>query len=610
MPAVKITNKPVSTPGDQTHFLVTQPELPEGYAPTGQETEEELAELKVESLREIEMDDMVEHIQGKFAFDSEPTAESGKPVTSAGIKAALDSVDTEIGELKENLDDVNNEIFDIVSHSNIWTDPGAYRTGTGVAYTVDNHDYSFTIKANGANKGAIFYIPDFDASEHVGENVTFSAILKSKVPNGSPTVRLNALTSDFETLYGSTTYQNTLYTTNRKSETMPIPENARYIMVGLYSGSSSNVAGDTWIVSDIQVELGSTATEYHPAGDSKISKIDGLIIDIDNIDDRVTALEDNIDFPLEYNDRIFTGGRFFDVYNPYKDGGQLQLKGQLHCHATSNDGSVLSTPAQLYNNYKTKYDFMVLTDYAFTADFTRYDDLVDLNDADDDYDLIQLCKGYELKIVGDSSVKQYHMIVLNLGNIDTFATGIPPQDVIDQMTAKGGVVDFPHLTYSGYTADDMEGINVRFTEVISDSTTSESQWDALLTNGVLTFGLGVSDCHGTSKSAIESAYIEVFADNKSRMSILESILTGNFYATSGAIINSIEINNNTLEIVTNESATVVFSKEDGTVLSTVTGSRATYIFDGTEKYVRAKVTTSAGVAWTQPIFLSKPIVRL
>ena len=106
MPAVKITNKPVSTPGDQTHFLVTQPELPEGYAPTGQETEEELAELKVESLREIEMDDMVELFQSKFAFDSEPTAESNKPVTSAGIKAALDSVDSKIGELKENLSDL------------------------------------------------------------------------------------------------------------------------------------------------------------------------------------------------------------------------------------------------------------------------------------------------------------------------------------------------------------------------------------------------------------------------------------------------------------------------------------------------------------------------
>jgi hypothetical protein len=107
MPAVKITNKPIGIPGDDTHFLVTQPELPEGYTPTGQETEEELAELKVESLREIEMDDMVELFQKKFAFDSEPTAESGKPVTSAGIKTALDSVDAEIGELKEKFNDLS-----------------------------------------------------------------------------------------------------------------------------------------------------------------------------------------------------------------------------------------------------------------------------------------------------------------------------------------------------------------------------------------------------------------------------------------------------------------------------------------------------------------------
>ena len=130
MPAVKITQKPIGTPGDDTHFIVTQPELPEGYAPTGQETEEELAELKVESLREIEMDDMVELIQDKLDMDVTPTTGSSKPVTSGGIKAALDlmdedisslneditnsldSVDAEIGELKENFNDFGLSVVD------------------------------------------------------------------------------------------------------------------------------------------------------------------------------------------------------------------------------------------------------------------------------------------------------------------------------------------------------------------------------------------------------------------------------------------------------------------------------------------------------------------
>jgi hypothetical protein len=98
----------VSTPGDQTHFLVTQPELPEGYAPTGQETEEELAELKVESVREIEMDDMVELIQDKLDMDATPTTGSSKPVTSGGIKAALDLMDEDISSLNEDISNFND----------------------------------------------------------------------------------------------------------------------------------------------------------------------------------------------------------------------------------------------------------------------------------------------------------------------------------------------------------------------------------------------------------------------------------------------------------------------------------------------------------------------
>ena len=130
MPAVKITQKPIGIPGDDTHFIVTQPELPESYTPTGEETEEELAELKVESVREIEMDDMVKLIQDKLDMDVTPTTGSSKPVTSGGIKAALDlmdddisslneeitnsldSVDAKIGELKENFNNLGLSVVD------------------------------------------------------------------------------------------------------------------------------------------------------------------------------------------------------------------------------------------------------------------------------------------------------------------------------------------------------------------------------------------------------------------------------------------------------------------------------------------------------------------
>jgi hypothetical protein len=56
--------------------------------------------------------------QDALTFDQTPTAESTNPVTSAGIKTALDSVDAEIGELKENLSDVNERLSNVNSSIN------------------------------------------------------------------------------------------------------------------------------------------------------------------------------------------------------------------------------------------------------------------------------------------------------------------------------------------------------------------------------------------------------------------------------------------------------------------------------------------------------------
>jgi len=76
------------------------------------------------------MDDMVELIQDKLDMDVTPTTGSSKPVTSGGIKAALDlmdddirslneditnsldSVDAKIGELKENFNNLGLSVVD------------------------------------------------------------------------------------------------------------------------------------------------------------------------------------------------------------------------------------------------------------------------------------------------------------------------------------------------------------------------------------------------------------------------------------------------------------------------------------------------------------------
>ena len=170
MPAVKITQKPIGIPGDDTHFLVTQPELPEGYTPTGQETEEELAELKVESVREIEMDDMVELIQDKLDMDVTPTTGSSKPVTSGGIKAALDLMDEDISSLNEditNLDEQINGSYTLIpevqNESNFVYFPGYIMVSTKKWSVIEGRFYTRNIGLDHVSKISITANNSFEA---------------------------------------------------------------------------------------------------------------------------------------------------------------------------------------------------------------------------------------------------------------------------------------------------------------------------------------------------------------------------------------------------------------------------------------------------------------
>jgi hypothetical protein len=65
----------------------------------------DLIDEDISSLNE-DITNLETNKQDVLTFDSAPTAESTNPVTSAGIKTALDSVDAEIGELKSAIDNI------------------------------------------------------------------------------------------------------------------------------------------------------------------------------------------------------------------------------------------------------------------------------------------------------------------------------------------------------------------------------------------------------------------------------------------------------------------------------------------------------------------------
>lgn len=186
MSGVRITQKPIGIPGDDTHFIVTQPELPEGYTPTGQETEEELAELKVESVREIEMDAMVALIQEKLDMDETPTTGSSKLVTSGGIKAALDLMDESIDSLNEDITNLETNKQDALTFDQTPTAESANPvTSAGIKAALDAADAEIgELKENITNIGnppKIVETEETDADLYVADDDGYVAV---KIENG------------------------------------------------------------------------------------------------------------------------------------------------------------------------------------------------------------------------------------------------------------------------------------------------------------------------------------------------------------------------------------------------------------------------------------------
>ena len=319
MPAVKITQKPIGTPGDDTHFLVTQPELPEGYTPTGQETEEELAELKVESVREIEVDAMAALLQEKMEYDDEPTDRSDALLRSGTVKSELDRIDDDISSLNEDITNLETNKQDALTFDQTPTDestnpvtsvgiknaieaavdvtaPGIYETASGsIASFADGADdmplkscvvslhpiqegegdpspenvrpISGRTGLSVVRSGKNLFNPNSSDNLWVGANnalihlsstksVTISAKAGQVLTASMSNIRTssNLLILVFFDI-GGNVISRKLVETGEKVLTATAPANTASVLCSLYTYSEAG---------DVQLEIGSTATDYEP----------------------------------------------------------------------------------------------------------------------------------------------------------------------------------------------------------------------------------------------------------------------------------------------------------------------------------------------------------
>jgi hypothetical protein len=300
------------------------------------------------------------------------------------------------------------------------------------------------------------------------------------------------------------------------------------------------------------------------------------------------------------------------------------FKGNTHTHTWNSDGD--SSPDDVVKWYRGHgYHFLVLTDHNV---LTSVEGLNALHGLDQRF----------LVIRGEEVTDRFGDLPLHINGLGldtlvapqggTSVTEVIQRNVDAIRTARG----VPHINHPNFgwavTAEQLGQVrNNKLLEIFNghpmvnnlgggETAGLEGAWDAILTKGVLLFGLAVDDAHHFTRHDDRTAarpgkgWVMVRAASLEPGAILAAMERGDFYSSTGVELREVAADARTMRV---EVRTTSFSRyriqfigSGGRVLSEVVGPVATYTFRGDEGYVRAKVIESNGdLAWTQPVIIRR-----
>jgi hypothetical protein len=280
-------------------------------------------------------------------------------------------------------------------------------------------------------------------------------------------------------------------------------------------------------------------------------------------------------------------GKRFLINNPYH-GGSLHLKGQMHGHTTNSDG--VDSPAAFVTAYKNAgYGFITITDHNTLTDDPGVAGITWLG----------------------KSVEETHSRHIVAYAVDERYTGSNVQDIINFHNANNKLTSIAHPPWSGgfIPLDEITkyyGYNFIEIQNLSGITYNAGEYiDKVLSKGVKAFILAVDDCHDVAGAAFNKGWVVVHCNENTAESILSSLRSGNFYASTGNDI-TISVENNVITASSSSSSNFVFIGKDGKWLQQNDGvTSATYTIKGDEMYVRVQSyrVSDGNYAWSQPIFV-------
>ncbi|MFZ0282234.1 MAG: hypothetical protein WAL29_11320 [Bacteroidales bacterium] len=273
-------------------------------------------------------------------------------------------------------------------------------------------------------------------------------------------------------------------------------------------------------------------------------------------------------------------------------------RGNTHTHATfsdENDTNDVPIIAKWYED--AGYNFLVLSEH---NDHVLQKKIFCHDEASNPPGFIMLC--------GNELSESRHHTALGINSFIGGETSL--QDGVARTIAAGGVPILNHPQDPVVSASAFIGTTgLNHLEVVNggrlqDTPSTEALWDSVLSapNGRMVYAVAADDNH-YKEANVGRGWIMVRAAGLTKSDILESIRSGNFYATTGVILNDYKAGNKSISVDSQNGDTIKFIGKNGALLRTVIGDKATYRPKKRNYYVRAKIISSEGkMAWTQPVF--------
>lgn len=308
------------------------------------------------------------------------------------------------------------------------------------------------------------------------------------------------------------------------------------------------------------------------------------------------------------------------IINPFKESGQW-YKGGLHCHSNISDGRL--SPEELIEHYKDNgWDFLSITDHQvfFNSNKLNQDNFIVIpgiehgikSPSDRIIHLVGLCSNDN-----NSNKNPEHGKTLDrfewtdLQNV---------QANIDILKENNCHVIFCHPVWSKNSCEDLHNLKNYFavevynhhTEVTKHMGLATTHWDSILMSGRKIWGIAVDDCHfkaNTNDKGCCGGWVMVKAKSLTANDIMDSLLSGRFYSSTGPEIYNLEVVDDTVYVDCSPVNAIHFMVDNprGSSYRADTGktlSSAKHTLKGIENYVRVECIDIYGkTAWSNPIYL-------